>query len=130
MEHRGEDTFLDRSADFGGRAAKLPGPCPVEANGDVGELDGDRQRRQVFEGRGERRFVMAVFIRRLQDQIARGHVDRRNAADEAARFGARRVDVALADTVDEFADRVSPLSGVLPQAQKHVVMAIENRLHS
>ncbi|MNT82137.1 hypothetical protein D3C72_2218230 [compost metagenome] len=73
---------------------------------------------------------MAILVRPLQDQIAGGHIDRAETADQTAGFRTGRIDMPLIGTVDELANGVASLASVLPQPQKHVVMAIENRLHS
>ncbi len=76
------------------------------------------------------RRVMAILIRRLEHQIAGGDVNRTEAACETACLGARRIDMALVGPLRKLRHWVGTAACMLPKAQKHIVMAVENRLHS
>lgn len=73
---------------------------------------------------------MTVLVRNLEGEIARRNVDRAKAADEAAFACPRRIDMALVGSIDKLRHRIAASACTLPKPQKHVVVAVEYRLHS
>ena len=127
VEDGGEQLGGAGGFDVGDGAAKTPGPSPVEPECNGGYGQRRLQRRggieRVWQRQAERRlaFGRRTDVRRRQDDGA-------EAADEAARLGARAVDMADGHAAHEFLHRVGAAAGMLPQTQQDVVVPVKNRL--
>jgi hypothetical protein len=73
---------------------------------------------------------VAILVGRLQNEMVGRDVDRRQSTNETALFGARAIDMAFRCAFRKLDNRVSAIFGIAPQSQQHIVVAVENRLHS
>ena len=129
MQHGGEDILGKSLADIGRGAAKPPRAGAVEPQRNRRLFHGDIERRLALQWGGERRVVMAAFIRFLQDEIAGGNIDRADAAAEAACPRTRAVYMAFARAVPEFGHRIGTGPAVAPQPKQHIIMTVKHCMH-